>query len=264
MTHQYSQYSQHPQHRFLWFKETEAGKYDITESYEKLVDQKKEKNKKEISDEIINGNMSESTILKFDNWFDGMGRKGMRTHSDLQKIAQESYCSDVYDNNKFLLDVIIDRLSLSTSRQNLGEKYCENCLEYVSNNVDNFKWERLTGERSRWVDKSGYIVDCKPKNNINIKSLDYRISYGSKKDIYISQKRMKISGGGHQNSQASELYRFAQATVDANNFIPVIILDGKWPAEALSEIIGLNNKIVLVESRELYYFAKWLETGSLV
>jgi len=46
MTHQYSQYSQHPQHRFLSFKSAEAGNYDITESYEKLVDQQREKTKR--------------------------------------------------------------------------------------------------------------------------------------------------------------------------------------------------------------------------
>jgi hypothetical protein len=248
---------QHPQYRFLSFKRANDGKYEIPELYDELIARKRKENEKEIEFEFVVGPMTDETHTKITNRLDEVGLLSDYTPDDVSALhRRDAKSTERYD----VLDHKLRNLMFAkaTSRQNLGEEHTENCFEHVHNNVPEFKWKKLAGKKSRWIDSGGNVVSEKPANAIEIKSLDYFAQY-DETEMYIAQKRMKISDGGHQNNQTGELYRFAKETASAKDFIPVAILDGALQPKAMAQITQLNDKIVLLQSNDFHYFIKWLE-----
>lgn len=246
----------HPQYRFLQFMEDHQGEFDIAESYEELVVRKRIENHLNIGSELNTGNLSEETITKIANRLDDLSEK-FSIDEVLELYQLKNKSAERLDI--LTVNLLLILFSKATSRQNLGEVHCENCLDHIKSVMPEFNWTKLTGKKSKWIE-NGQIVNVKPKNSVEIKSVDYHLTLPSgKTDIYCSQKRMKISEGGHQKSQQDELMRFAKETKDADGYIPVAILDGAAPDDVIHKITQLNAKVMLVQSNDLLYFIKWLK-----
>lgn len=186
--------------------------------------------------------------------------KALKRNDSPYDLALE-YQKHRHNGLSLTCDSLIAHFGKSTSRQNLNELHFQKNCNLI--NDKDFEYKRLPnrGKNALYVDKNSCIVDEKPRNEKEIKSIDHYIRVADK-EVYISQKYMRISSGGHQGNQATELLRFAERTKNAQQYMPLIILDGEIPNWFIDEAIHANKKIIVAQTYDLLYIVNWLKQAA--